>query len=89
MQGSLTSNTYPEPYADWTGFQPVNAPYGSPEDLVKWQPLIETDGRGSIMAQTHITPQAGQVAPVLADQSYFLDTQSNAPYNTAQVSKLV
>ena len=88
LQGSLTSSTYPRPYADWTGYQPVNSAYDDPEDLIKWQPLLETNGRGYITVQTHTTPQAGQVPPTLVTESYFLHRVQPAFHQCSSKCKL-
>jgi hypothetical protein len=48
------------PYADYTGFTPANTAYAL-TNKTAWQPLFETNGKGSFFAQTHITPQAGRV----------------------------
>ena len=52
------------PYADYTGFTPANTAYAL-TNKTAWQPLFETNGKGSFFAQTHITPQAGRVRSAL------------------------
>ena len=57
----MNSKVNPEPYADWTSYMPENTAY-SVHDLLKWQPLLETTGRGYFTSQQHITPHVGQVS---------------------------
>lgn len=45
-----------QPYADTTGYSPVNT-YGHLEDPLRWQPLLVTDGNGIYRSQVFITPQ--------------------------------
>lgn len=44
-------------FADYTNFVPLNNAYEL-KNITKWQPLMETNGRGYFTIQTHITPQA-------------------------------
>lgn len=51
-----------QPYADTTGYQPVNTP-GVLRDPSRWQPGLVTDGGGIFRAQEFVTPQYGRTRP--------------------------
>ena len=51
-----------EPYADYTGFEPVNTAYEL-RDPSKWQPRIVANGNGSFRVQQFVTPQYRLVTP--------------------------
>lgn len=78
LQGDIGYAFYKRPYADWTGADPVNTAYDL-NDPLKWQPLVETNGRGYFQVQQLVTPQAARVDPVLASASYFRSSSSRAP----------
>ena len=74
MPGSPSppSGGQPEPYADYSGYQPVNAPalaFGATArrhivDPARWQPLSYIDpGDGVVATPKFITPFWGQVTP--------------------------
>lgn len=44
-----------------TGYAPVNNPFTAPEFPTRWQPLLEHNGRGFVVAQGHVTPHIGNV----------------------------
>jgi len=48
-------------FSDYTNFIPQNDAYEL-KNITKWQPLMETNGRGYFTIQTHITPQAQNAA---------------------------
>lgn len=50
------------PYADYTGYQPVNTPFEL-YDPSRWQPNIVTRGTGIFQAQNGVTPQWGETTP--------------------------
>ena len=52
----------PLPFADYTGYEPVNTPY-EVNDPSRWQPAIERMGTGKYRSQVFVTPQYGQVFP--------------------------
>lgn len=52
----------PRPFADYTGYAPVNTPYAV-NDPSRWQPGVERVGTGKYRAQMFVTPQYGRVAP--------------------------
>ncbi|KAI0561546.1 PAP2/haloperoxidase-like protein [Gracilaria domingensis] len=59
--GSLSSSdpAYSMPFADYTGYTPVNSP--SRIDFpFRWQPVLESNGVGFFFRQEHVTPYAGQ-----------------------------
>lgn len=47
------------PYADYTGYKPVNTPERL-FDPSRWQPLVSTTGFGTFTSQQFITPQWGR-----------------------------
>jgi VCPO second helical-bundle domain/Domain of unknown function (DUF6851) len=51
-----------EPYADYTGFEPVNTAYDL-RDPSKWQPRILPTGNGTFHVQQFVTPQYRFVTP--------------------------
>lgn len=79
LQGDIGYEAYQRPYADWTGFMPANTAYELKHPLL-WQPLLETAGLGYFQEQTHTTPQAVAVSPLLASKQYFRDVRSPPPY---------
>jgi hypothetical protein len=50
------------PYADYTGYQPVNTAYEL-RDPSRWQPLAATTGSGIFKVQQFVTPQAALLTP--------------------------
>lgn len=62
--GDDTGNIHPRLYQDYTAFVPLNSPTNF-ENITKWQPLLETDGRGYFVGQVHITPQISEMIPLL------------------------
>ncbi|HEY5834546.1 vanadium-dependent haloperoxidase [Streptomyces sp.] len=59
-EGGVTYNR--KPYADWTGYKPVNSAYQL-NDPSHYQPGIETQGNGSFKSHIAVTPQMGVTAP--------------------------
>jgi hypothetical protein len=63
------SNQYGEqspdkkPYADYTGYEPVNSADES-KDPIRWQPKYFSDGRGGKFAPSCLTPFWGKVKPI-------------------------
>lgn len=60
QSGALTPSSVP--YADWTGYAPVN----TPENIVdagRWQLLRVSDGQGGTVVQKYIAPHWGLVTP--------------------------
>ena len=51
-----------QPYADYTGFEPVNTAYDL-RDPSKWQPRILPSGKGTFQIQQFVTPQYRYVTP--------------------------
>ena len=51
-----------QPYADYTGYEPVNTPYQL-KDPSRWQPNIVTSGDGLFQAQHFVTPQMAVTRP--------------------------
>lgn len=47
------------PYADYTGYQPVNTAYEL-SNPSRWQPAIVPNGNGTFFVQTYANPQLGQ-----------------------------
>lgn len=63
-----------QPYADYTGYQPVNTAYDL-RDPSRWQPRIISSGRGIFTVQQFVTPQYRYVTPY----SYVSPNQFNSP----------
>lgn len=51
-----------QPYADTTGYQPVNTPTDL-RDPSRWQPRVTTDGSGIFRVQQFVTPQYARTRP--------------------------
>jgi hypothetical protein len=51
-----------QPYADYTGYKPVNTAYEL-KDPSRWQPNIVTTGNGIFRVQQFVTPQWGRTQP--------------------------
>ncbi|WP_051722720.1 vanadium-dependent haloperoxidase [Streptomyces albus] len=51
-----------EPFADYTGYQPVNTAYRL-RDPSRWQPAVVTKGNGIFQVQQFVTPQLRKVRP--------------------------
>jgi hypothetical protein len=51
-----------EPYADTTGYEPVNTPFDI-RNPSRWQPNITTRGNGIFTIQKFVTPQTAYVRP--------------------------
>lgn len=49
------------PYGDngAMAYAPVNNPFTPPEDPTRWQPLLEHNNKGFVVAQGHVTPHIG------------------------------
>lgn len=53
-----TPKAYRQPFADYTGYVPKNSPWKITHPF-KWQPLLETNGRGFFFRQENVVPFAG------------------------------
>ncbi|MEV4807744.1 vanadium-dependent haloperoxidase [Nonomuraea sp. NPDC049421] len=62
-EGGRTYNR--RPYADYTGYKPVNTPYEL-RDPSRWQPNL-LNPNGIVKSQQYVTPQYGRVKPVSYD----------------------
>jgi hypothetical protein len=51
-----------QPYADYTGYAPVNSPW-TLANPSRWQPLVNSPGNGTFLAQQFITPQWAVTKP--------------------------
>lgn len=72
------------PYADYTGYKPVNTPYAL-IDPSRWQPLVVTDGSGIFRTQQFVTPQMRLTLPYsYPDPATFT---APAPYKSNPTSK--
>lgn len=56
------------PYADYTGYQPVNTPE-KVNDLKRWAPKYFSDGKGGRFAPGCLTAQWYKVAPLMLDSA--------------------
>ena len=77
-EGGRTYNRMP--YADYTGYQPVNTAYVL-KDASKWQPAVVAKGNGRFLVQQFVTPQVALLQPYSYPRSYL--SQLRAPYPTA------
>lgn len=60
-----------QPYADYTGYKPVNTPYEL-RDPSRWQPAILPKGNGAFAVQQAATPQMRYAKPITySDPSQF------------------
>ncbi len=57
-----------QPYADYTGYQPVNTPDKN-VDIIRWQPKYFSDGKGGKFAPGCLTPHWDKVKPLLIDSA--------------------
>lgn len=62
------------PYADYTGYEPVNTAYRL-RDPSRWQPRVITPGSGVFRVQQFVTPQYGKTKPY----SYVTPNAFNTP----------
>lgn len=62
-----------QPYADYTGYQPVNTAYEL-ADPSRWQPNFATDGSGLFKIQQFVTPQLAVTVPYSYDDPRDFDT---------------
>lgn len=69
-------------YGDYTGYEPVNTATKLNDDT-RWQPLIEDNDIGFVYAQEHVTPQAGQVPPMVVPAAWLKREAANPNYNYA------
>lgn len=56
------------PYADYTGYVPVNSA-DTLKDIKRWQPKYFADGKGGRFAPACLTPHWGNVKPLLLDSA--------------------
>jgi hypothetical protein len=56
------------PYSDYTGYEPINDADNLTE-LARWQPKYFSDGRGGQYAPGCLTPQWGNVKPLMIDSA--------------------
>ena len=56
-----------KPYADYTGYQPVNTP-DKIVDPLRWTPIAFADGKGGSVTPGFLTPQWGKVKPVALER---------------------
>jgi hypothetical protein len=79
-EGGRTYNR--QPYADYTGYQPVNTPYKL-IDPSRYQPGIETKGNGSFRSHVAVTPQMGITKPFTYDspEKYVVPRPVNSDYH--------
>ena len=56
------------PYADYTGYTPVNSP-DDLRELKRWQPKYFSDGKGGKFAPACLTPHWNKVIPLMIDSA--------------------
>jgi hypothetical protein len=72
-----------------SGYAPVNNPFTPPEDPTRWQPLLEHNGHGFVVAQGHVTPHISEVPLQIVQEPLFtrqdIDSRvlPNPDYNLA------
>jgi hypothetical protein len=57
-----------KPYSDYTSYRPVNSA-DTLNDLIRWQPKFFADGKGGHFCPPCLTPQWGNVKPLLLDSA--------------------
>lgn len=60
--GTINQDIHPQPYADYTGYEPVNTAYEL-KNPSKWQPDVQRKGLGLYKVQQFVTPQYSNVEP--------------------------
>lgn len=62
QDGRIGQDVHPQPFADYTGYQPVNTAYKlfNPS---RWQPDVQRKGVGLYKVQQFVTPQYANVEP--------------------------
>jgi hypothetical protein len=76
-----------QPYADYTGYKPVNTPYEL-RDPSRWQPRL-IGSNGIFRAQQFVTPQYGRVKPISYDSpsEFTLSPPVNSDYHNRAAYK--
>ena len=66
QEGWINQEYHPQPYADYTGYEPVNTAYEL-KNPSKWQPDVQRKGTGLYKVQQFVTPQFANVEPYSYD----------------------
>lgn len=89
-EGDLTATqeNYLQPFQDYTNYTPKNNPWMLRFPL-KWQPLLENNGRGFFFRQEHVTPYAGSAIAFSLTPDEVKKRTVKSPYErgSASVSK--
>ena len=64
--GEINRSVHPQPYADYTGYAPVNTAYRL-KNPSRWQPDVQRQGAGLYKVQQFVTPQYANVEPYSYD----------------------
>ena len=64
--GWINEDVHPQPYADYTGYEPKNTAYDLKRPS-KWQPDVQRKGLGLYKVQQFVTPQYANVEPYSYD----------------------
>ena len=64
--GWVNQDVHPQPYADYTGYEPKNTAYELKRPS-KWQPDVQRKGVGLYKVQQFVTPQYSNVEPYAYD----------------------
>jgi hypothetical protein len=64
--GWINEDVHPQPYADYTGYEPKNTAYDLKRPS-KWQPDVQRKGVGLYKVQQFVTPQYANVEPYSYD----------------------
>jgi len=85
-EGGRRYNT--QPYADTTGYKPVNTAYEL-RDPSRWQPNLLSNNNGTFTVQQFVTPQMGRTKPIsFKDPSQFpLAPPRNSDYHNRAAYK--
>jgi hypothetical protein len=93
--GRLSRSYNRIPYQDFreTPYVPVNDPWSLPKKTEdRWQPLLETDGRGFLYNQEHVVPHIGYTGKSMFYSDEFICSQTAPPPDydyEEEVSKLL
>lgn len=84
QDGSM-KNSDGMPYADYTGYNPVNS-VDNLSDVGRWQPKYFSDGKGGKFAPGCLTPHWGNVIPLALDSSNQFRSVPPPPIGSKQLA---
>ncbi|CDF36848.1 PAP2/haloperoxidase-like protein [Chondrus crispus] len=74
-----TPAQYRQPFADYTGYTPKNSPWKISHPF-RWQPLLESNGRGFFFRQENVVPFAGRTIAFGLTRSEVRARRAPAPF---------